>query len=58
MKDMLACDERDCPASSRAVSRGVLEIADREVTIPMAAAVDSLNVAAAAAVLLYELGGR
>ncbi|MEZ4448777.1 MAG: RNA methyltransferase [Nannocystaceae bacterium] len=35
----------------------ILARADHEVTIPMAAGVDSLNVAAAAAVLLHQLGG-
>jgi tRNA G18 (ribose-2'-O)-methylase SpoU len=34
-----------------------LALADRRVTIPMQLGIDSLNVAVAAAVLLYELAG-
>lgn len=40
------------------LSAPLLETLDCEVTIPMAGEVDSLNVAAASAVLLYELAGR
>jgi tRNA G18 (ribose-2'-O)-methylase SpoU len=36
------------------LSPGILEICDQAVAIPMAAAVDSLNVGSAAAVFLYE----
>ena len=36
----------------------ILRKLDKEVTIPMSGNVDSLNVAAASAVLLYELAGR
>ncbi|WP_394551850.1 TrmH family RNA methyltransferase [Agromyces sp. MMS24-JH15] len=39
------------------LSRRALAAADRVVTIPMAGGVDSLNVAASAAVALYALGG-
>lgn len=39
----------------RGLSPALLARADRRVTVPMAAGVDSLNVAAAAAVLLYGL---
>lgn len=35
---------------------GLIEICDRRVTIPMHSAADSLNVAVAAAIILYELG--
>jgi TrmH family RNA methyltransferase len=35
---------------------GLVEICDRRVTIPMHSAADSLNVAVAAALILYELG--
>ncbi|QAY74013.1 RNA methyltransferase [Agromyces protaetiae] len=42
-------------AEGDGLSRNALEAADRVVTIPMAHGVDSLNVAAAAAVVLYAL---
>ena len=42
-------------AEGDGLSRHALEAADRVVTIPMAHGVDSLNVAAAAAVVLYAL---
>lgn len=38
--------------------RDLLDLADEEVTVPIAPDVDSLNVAAAAAVLLYALTGE
>lgn len=40
------------------LSRAALASADRIVTIPMSGGVDSLNVASAAAVALWALGGR
>ena len=39
------------------ISDALLQLADHELTIPMAAGVDSLNVGAATAVLLYAAGG-
>jgi tRNA G18 (ribose-2'-O)-methylase SpoU len=42
-------------AEGDGLSRTALDAADRVVTIPMAHGVDSLNVAAAAAVVLYAL---
>lgn len=39
------------------ISDGLQQLADLELTIPMAAEVDSLNVGAATAVLLYAAGG-
>jgi tRNA G18 (ribose-2'-O)-methylase SpoU len=42
-------------AEGDGLSARALEAADRVVTIPMAHGVDSLNVAAAAAVVLYAL---
>ena len=38
----------------RGVSREIMEMADVRVTIPMKGGVESLNAAAAAAVLMYE----
>jgi tRNA G18 (ribose-2'-O)-methylase SpoU len=43
-------------AEGDGLSRGALRAADTVVTIPMAGGVDSLNVAAASAVALWELG--
>ncbi len=43
-------------AEGDGLSRGALAAADTVVTIPMAGGVDSLNVAAASAVALWELG--
>lgn len=43
-------------AEGHGLSRRALEMADHRVRIPMAAGVDSLNVAAAAAVAFYALG--
>ena len=43
-------------AEGDGLSRRALAAADRVVTIPMRHGVDSLNVAAAAAVVLYALG--
>ncbi len=43
-------------AEGHGLSRGALAAADTVVTIPMAGGVDSLNVAAASAVALWELG--
>ena len=43
-------------AEGDGLSRRALEAADTLVTIPMAGGVDSLNVAAASAVALWELG--
>jgi tRNA G18 (ribose-2'-O)-methylase SpoU len=40
------------------LSAAAAELADLKVRIPMAAGIDSLNVAAAAAVAFWELGGR
>nr|WP_307785335.1 RNA methyltransferase [Microbacterium hibisci] len=45
-------------AEGDGLSRRALEAADTVVTIPMAGGVDSLNVAAASAVALWELRGR
>jgi tRNA G18 (ribose-2'-O)-methylase SpoU len=45
-------------AEGDGLSRRVLEAADSVVTIPMAGGVDSLNVAAASAVALWELRAR
>ena len=49
----LACDA--IVAANDWTAIGALEAADRVVTIPMAHGIDSLNVAAAAAVVLYAL---
>ncbi|HEY9307867.1 MAG TPA: RNA methyltransferase [Microbacterium sp.] len=45
-------------AEGDGLSRSALQVADTVVTIPMAAGVDSLNVAAASAVALWELRTR
>jgi tRNA G18 (ribose-2'-O)-methylase SpoU len=45
-------------AEGDGLSRRALEVADTVVTIPMAGGVDSLNVAAASAVALWELRAR
>jgi tRNA G18 (ribose-2'-O)-methylase SpoU len=45
-------------AEGDGLSRGALEAADAVVTIPMTGGVDSLNVAAASAVALWELRSR
>jgi tRNA G18 (ribose-2'-O)-methylase SpoU len=42
----------------KGVSRGILNIADARVRIPIRKAVDSLNVASASAVCLYEASRR
>ena len=41
-------------AEGRGLRRGVLELLDHRIRVPMAGRVDSLNVAAAAAVVLFE----
>ncbi|HGG57319.1 MAG TPA: hypothetical protein ENK31_05940, partial [Nannocystis exedens] len=41
----------------KGLSDALQRLADTELTIPMASGVDSLNVGAAAAVLLYAVGG-
>lgn len=45
-------------AEGNGISTGVLERCDGSVMVPMAPGVDSLNVASASAVLLYELARR
>jgi tRNA G18 (ribose-2'-O)-methylase SpoU len=45
-------------AEGPGLSQQVLDLADEQVRIPMARGVDSLNVAAAAAVACWELGRR
>ena len=42
------------PRGARACPRTLAALADRRVTIPMAGGAESLNVAAAAAICLYE----
>ena len=45
-------------AEGHGISSDVLELCDEFVTIPMKAGVDSLNVASASAVMLYEIMKR